>query len=84
MHIFSVFLTDRSHHLYVGVWAVKVFRRLNFSLSKEDIEAVVNAEHMAIERVLKLMKYKVAIYHDSHILFKSCLNEGKFAVRLAL
>ncbi|KAH7277039.1 hypothetical protein KP509_39G031300 [Ceratopteris richardii] len=39
---------------------IKVFRRLNFSLSKEDIEGVANAEHMAIERVLKLMKYKIA------------------------
>ncbi|KAH7307826.1 hypothetical protein KP509_22G079400 [Ceratopteris richardii] len=39
---------------------IKVFRRLNFALSKEDIDAVANAEHMAIERVLKLMKYKIA------------------------
>ncbi|KAI5069647.1 hypothetical protein GOP47_0015948 [Adiantum capillus-veneris] len=44
---------------------IKVFRRLNFALSKEDIEAVANAEHMAIERVLKLMKYKIAKHKPS-------------------
>ena len=58
-----------SHGLFVSLWAVKVFRRLNFSLSKEDIDAVVNSEHMAIERVLKLMKYKVSTLVYSLIFF---------------
>ena len=64
-----------SHGLYASPWAVKVFRRLNFSLSKEDIDAVVNSEHMAIERVLKLMKYKVLIYSlISFLLLNSLLS----------
>ncbi|EFJ12294.1 hypothetical protein SELMODRAFT_425615 [Selaginella moellendorffii] len=40
----------------------KVFRRLNFSLTKEDVEAVANAENQMIERILKLLKYKIAKY----------------------
>ncbi|KAL3702267.1 hypothetical protein R1sor_020289 [Riccia sorocarpa] len=41
---------------------VKVFRRLNFSLRKEDIESVANCEPQMIERILKLLKYKMAKY----------------------
>ncbi|KAJ7541769.1 hypothetical protein O6H91_10G075600 [Diphasiastrum complanatum] len=37
----------------------KVFRRLNFTLTKEDMEAVASSEPHTIERILKLMKYKV-------------------------
>lgn len=37
----------------------KVFRRLHFSLTKEDIEAVASCEPQMIERILKLLKYKV-------------------------
>ncbi|EFJ07879.1 hypothetical protein SELMODRAFT_429462 [Selaginella moellendorffii] len=40
----------------------KGFRRLNFSLTKEDVEAVANAENQMIERILKLLKYKIAKY----------------------
>ncbi|XP_024533905.1 sperm flagellar protein 1-like [Selaginella moellendorffii] len=40
----------------------KVFRRLSFSLTKEDVEAVANAENQMIERILKLLKYKIAKY----------------------
>lgn len=43
------------------VFAVKVFRRLHFSLTKEDIEAVASGEPQRIERILKLLKYKVPI-----------------------
>ncbi|BBN11726.1 sperm flagellar protein 1 [Marchantia polymorpha subsp. ruderalis] len=41
---------------------VKVFRRLHFSLTKDDIEAVANCEPQMIERILKLLKYKMAKY----------------------
>lgn len=36
----------------------KVFRRLHFTLTKEDIEAVASCEPQMIERILKLLKYK--------------------------
>lgn len=41
------------------MWTDKVFRRLHFSLTKEDIEAVASCEPQMIERILKLLKYKV-------------------------
>ncbi|CAM6088332.1 unnamed protein product [Calypogeia fissa] len=44
---------------------VKVFRRLHFSLTKEDIEAVASGEPQRIERILKLLKYKMAKYKPS-------------------
>jgi hypothetical protein len=40
-------------------WTDKVFRRLHFSLTKEDIEAVASCEPQMVERILKLLKYKV-------------------------
>ncbi|XP_024521208.1 sperm flagellar protein 1 [Selaginella moellendorffii] len=43
----------------------KGFRRLNFSLTKEDVEAVANAENQMIERILKLLKYKSPKRTDS-------------------
>ncbi|XP_024520592.1 sperm flagellar protein 1 [Selaginella moellendorffii] len=42
----------------------KGFRRLNFSLTKEDVEAVANAENQMIERILKLLKYKVNVFRS--------------------
>ena len=36
----------------------KVFKRMGFQLSKNDIEAVVNAQPLAIERILKVLQVK--------------------------
>ncbi|KAG0582814.1 hypothetical protein KC19_3G088200 [Ceratodon purpureus] len=44
----------------------KVFRRLHFSLTKEDIEAVASCEPQMIERILKLLKYKIAKYRPQN------------------
>ncbi|KAL4854161.1 Sperm flagellar protein 1 [Chlorella vulgaris] len=38
----------------------RVFKRLGFSLAREQYEAVVNAEAHAVERVLKLVRTKMA------------------------
>ncbi|XP_024379980.1 uncharacterized protein [Physcomitrium patens] len=43
----------------------KVFRRLHFTLTKEDIEAVASCEPQMIERILKLLKYKIAKYRPN-------------------
>ena len=40
----------------------KVFRRLGFSLPKADVDAVCNCTPGAVERVLKLIKVKMATY----------------------
>uniref|UniRef100_A0A7R9VBL5 Calponin-homology (CH) domain-containing protein n=1 Tax=Chlamydomonas euryale TaxID=1486919 RepID=A0A7R9VBL5_9CHLO len=44
----------------------KVFKRMGFTLSKEDMDAMCNCQPGAVERVLKLMKVKIA----------KCCDEG--------
>ncbi|CAK9876065.1 unnamed protein product [Sphagnum jensenii] len=61
----------------------KVFRRLHFSLTKEDIEAVASCEPQMIERILKLLKYKIAKYKPNGLsgdsdLVKDHLDGGHF------
>ncbi|KAH9562219.1 hypothetical protein CY35_05G060600 [Sphagnum magellanicum] len=61
----------------------KVFRRLHFSLTKEDIEAVASCEPQMIERILKLLKYKIAKYKPNGLsgdsdLAKDHLDGGHF------
>ncbi|KAH9562218.1 hypothetical protein CY35_05G060600 [Sphagnum magellanicum] len=63
--------------------ADKVFRRLHFSLTKEDIEAVASCEPQMIERILKLLKYKIAKYKPNGLsgdsdLAKDHLDGGHF------
>lgn len=43
----------------------KVFKRLGFALPRAECEAVATCEPGAIERVLKLLKDKIAKYQDT-------------------
>ena len=48
-------------------WATlnqKVFKRIGFQLQKGDIEAMCLCKPGAVERVLKLVKYKIAAYRE--------------------
>jgi hypothetical protein len=40
--------------------AEKVFKKMGFVIEKEDIEAIVNAERGAVERILQFLRYKLA------------------------
>lgn len=42
----------------------RVFKKLDFVLAKSEIEAVVNCDPGAVERVLKLVKVKLEKYND--------------------
>lgn len=42
----------------------KVFKKIGFQVQKADIEAMCNCKPGAVERVLKLVKYKVAAYRE--------------------
>ena len=43
----------------------KVFKKLSFALPKAEYEAVAGCEPGAVERVLKLLKEKIAKYQDT-------------------
>lgn len=38
----------------------KVFKKMGFVIEKEDIDAVVNAERGAVERILQFVRFKFA------------------------
>ncbi|KAF5839685.1 hypothetical protein DUNSADRAFT_236 [Dunaliella salina] len=42
----------------------KVFKRLGFSVAKQDFEAIANCQPGAIERLLKLAKIKIAKFQE--------------------
>lgn len=44
----------------------KVFKRLGFMATKQDCEACCNCKPGAVERVLKLIKVKIAKYKEEH------------------
>ncbi|KAG2443154.1 hypothetical protein HYH02_009565 [Chlamydomonas schloesseri] len=44
----------------------KVFKRLGFMVTKQDCEACCNCKPGAVERVLKLIKVKIAKYKEEH------------------
>ncbi|KAL3134828.1 hypothetical protein ABBQ32_007799 [Trebouxia sp. C0010 RCD-2024] len=53
----------------------RVFKKLDFVLAKSEIEAVVNCDPGAVERVLKLVKVKLEKYNDRQSQ-RSSSNEG--------
>ena len=42
----------------------KVFKKINFQISKNDIEHIITCTPDSIERVLKVMKVKIEQYLD--------------------
>ncbi len=44
----------------------KVFKRLGFMVTKQDVEACCNCKPGAVERVLKLIKVKIAKFREEN------------------